>query len=278
MHWPFARPADFPTAHLPNCVNEDKKWMWFSKALSSPSNAPIFQAPYEIRDDCMLWLYRVRVCDVHWTLWPQLCDQSDSPCNSTMASVRGRSACGRGLGRTGSSRNREGANCSGDHRLEPTGSLLHALHPQPRSCGPVGGGSNRPLQISAWRTNVVSRSLDRTRCALALGARLAGAQARPPALRRYDEGRSGYVELSGDRSLARSAPAIWRNGHVLETDEGSQCHRPLRAAHLRDPDARDSVLRLLRPATNLPWCCRDNCACLLRRLCRGCSVARAAAR
>src|ERR1700674_4807500 len=29
-----------------------------------------------------------------------------------------------------------------------------------------------------------------------------------------------------------------------------------------DLDARDPVLRLLWPATSLPYCCRDNCACL----------------
>ena len=31
---------------------------------------------------------------------------------------------------------------------------------------------------------------------------LAGAHARPPAVRRYDEGRSGYLELSGNRSFS----------------------------------------------------------------------------
>jgi hypothetical protein len=82
-----------------------------------------------------------------------------------------------------------------DNCFEPTRSLLRALHPEPCCCGPVGGGSNRPLQTSVWSAQLVSRSLDRSCRVLALGLRLAGPPARPPTVRRCDEGRSRHLEL-----------------------------------------------------------------------------------
>jgi len=53
-----------------------------------------------------------------------------------------------------------------------------------------------------------------------------------------------------------------------------QCHRPLRAAHIRNHDDRGSVLPLLRPTADVTRRRRDQCARLLCRLCCRCPVAR----